>query len=81
MAEHRPVILATIDYYLPGYKGGGPLQALANMVSRLGDTWEFKIVTRDRDLGDASAYPGVPEGCWYRVGKAEVAAPAAEVAS
>jgi len=73
MAEHRPVILATIDYYLPGYKGGGPLQALANMVSRLGDTWEFKIVTRDRDLGDASAYPGVPEGSWYRVGKAEVA--------
>ncbi len=73
MTERYPVILATSDYYLPGYKGGGPVQALANMVSRLGDKWEFKIVTRDRDLGDEVAYSQFPAGRWYRLGNADVA--------
>ncbi len=73
MVERRPVILITSDYYLPGFKAGGPVQALANMVSRLGDQWEFKIVTRDRDLGDEAVYSGVPVGCWSKHGKADIA--------
>jgi glycosyltransferase involved in cell wall biosynthesis len=66
------VVLATSDYYFPGEKGGGAVQALANMVSRVGDTRTFKIITRDRDLGDESAYPSVAANRWHRVGKAEV---------
>lgn len=52
------MIVALADYYLPGYKGGGPITTLAGMVARLGDEFPFCVVTRDRDLGDAAPYPG-----------------------
>lgn len=72
MPERTIVVLATSDYYLPGNKGGGAVQALANMVSRLGDSAMFKVVTRDRDLGDEVAYPQIPSNRWNRLGGAEV---------
>ncbi len=72
MADRSVVVLATSDYYLPGKKGGGSVQALANMVSCLSDTAMFKVVTRDRDLGDEAAYPHVVPNCWSWVGGAEV---------
>ncbi len=53
----RITILAFIGHYLPGYKAGGPIRTLENMVDALGDEFEFRIVTSDRDLGDGD--PGV----------------------
>ena len=50
-------ILTFIGWYLPGYRGGGPTRTLANMVDRLGDEFEFKIVTSDRDSKDTKSYP------------------------
>jgi glycosyltransferase involved in cell wall biosynthesis len=52
----RPAILVLSDYYLPGYKAGGPIRTLSNIVDHLGDRYEFSVVTRDRDLGDREAY-------------------------
>lgn len=46
--------------------------ALANMMSHLGDTAVFKVITRDRDLGDNAAYPQMAPNCWHRLGGAEV---------
>ena len=68
----RPVVLATNDYYFPGNKGGGAVQALANMAFRLGDRWGFKIVTSDRDACETAPYPSLPAGHWHQLGKAEV---------
>ncbi|HET7233278.1 MAG TPA: glycosyltransferase [Longimicrobium sp.] len=51
------MILTLIDYYLPGYKGGGPIRTMANTVTHLGGEIPFRIVTRDRDLGDTAPYP------------------------
>lgn len=65
-------VLAFVDHYLPGYKFGGPGRVLANMVELLGDTCEFRILTRDRDLGDDSPYPEIARGGWSRVGDAMV---------
>jgi len=62
-------ILAILPYFLPGYKAGGPLRSLENMVEQLGDSFTFKVVTRDRDHGDRSAFPGVEPGHWHEVGK------------
>jgi glycosyltransferase involved in cell wall biosynthesis len=62
-------ILAITPYYLPGYKAGGPLRSLENLVEHLGDSFTFRIVTRDRDHGDPSAFPGIAAGEWYGVGK------------
>lgn len=65
-------ILTLIAYYLPGYKAGGPIRTLANMVDRLGDEFQFKIVTSDRDFDDTESYSEIKVDGWNRVGKAEV---------
>jgi glycosyltransferase involved in cell wall biosynthesis len=65
-------ILTSVGHYLPGYKAGGPIRTLANMVDRLGDELEFKIVTADRDFEDTKAYLEIKVDDWNRVGKAEV---------
>ncbi|WP_414901953.1 glycosyltransferase [Sphingomonas flavalba] len=68
----RPVVLVSVDHYLPGYKAGGPIRSIANMVAQLGDTFHFHIVAVDRDLGDDHGYPGVVPNTWTDCGKARV---------
>lgn len=68
----NPSVLIWSSYYLPGYKGGGPIQSLANLISQLGDEIAFRIVTADRDLGDTAPYPGITPGQWCPVGKVQV---------
>jgi len=65
-------VLTLAFYYLPGYKAGGPIRTLANMVDRLGDEFQFKIITADRDFGDTKPYPGIRIDGWNSVGKADV---------
>ncbi len=65
-------ILVVLDYYLPGYKGGGPIRTIANMVEWLGNDFDFYILTSDRDLGDTQPYPGIEYGTWHQVGNAQV---------
>lgn len=66
----RPEIFIVLAWYLPGYKGGGPIRSIASMVAVLGREFCFRIVTSDRDLSDTSAYPGVEIDRWVRVGEA-----------
>jgi glycosyltransferase involved in cell wall biosynthesis len=72
MVLAKPAILLLTDFYLPGYKGGGPIRTLASMVHILGDEYHLSIITRDRDLGDTGPYPGIKVNAWQKVGKAEV---------
>jgi glycosyltransferase involved in cell wall biosynthesis len=65
-------ILATVNTYLPGYKAGGPLRTVSNIVDSLGDEFTFRIVTGDRDSGDLRPYPDIVTDRWLKVGKAEV---------
>jgi len=65
-------ILVFADYYLPGFKAGGPIRSLANMVERLGDVFTFRVVTRDRDEGDTQPYRGISPNTWQSIGKAKV---------
>lgn len=67
---HR--ILVFVDYFLPGYRAGGPIRTIANMIAHLGSAFSFKVVTRDRDLGDGVPYPSVQLNQWNTVGNAEV---------
>ena len=34
-------ILIFADYYLPGFKAGGPIKTLSNLVDQLGDEFHF----------------------------------------
>ena len=65
-------ILIILDTYLPGFKGGGPIRSVENIVDRLGNRFEFWIVTRNHDRGDTTPYPGVRTNAWNNVGKAQV---------
>ena len=58
--------------YLPGYKSGGPIRAIVNIVDWLGDDYQFFIMALDRDTGDTAPYPNVNVGEWQQVGKAQV---------
>lgn len=60
------------DWYLPGYKAGGPITSCANLVENLGDEFNFRVVCGDRDYMETAAYSGVKTNEWTSVGKAEV---------
>lgn len=65
-------ILVIVPFFLPGFRGGGPIRSVHNIVQFLGDEFEFSILTSDRDLGDSSSYPDIPTDRWIRFGKAKV---------
>jgi glycosyltransferase involved in cell wall biosynthesis len=65
-------VLSVIDYYIPGFKAGGPQRTLQYLVESLGDEFDFRILTRDRDLGDTAPYPAIQADSWQRVGKGTV---------
>jgi glycosyltransferase involved in cell wall biosynthesis len=72
MAGKRLIVLTFINYYLPAYKSGGHVRTISNMVNRLGDELDFRIVTSDRDFQDTKPYPTVIINEWNTVGKARV---------
>lgn len=41
-----------IDWYLPAYKAGGPIQSIANLVSRLKQEFDISVITSNSDLGE-----------------------------
>jgi glycosyltransferase involved in cell wall biosynthesis len=65
-------VLVLVDYYLPGFKAGGPLRSVYNLIDALGDEFRFRLITRDRDKGDRQPYPEARPGEWIRRDKAEV---------
>lgn len=68
----RPIILILLGHYLPGYKSGGPLRSIVNLVNSLSDEFDFRILCADRDFGDTEPYRGITPGQWGPVGRAWV---------
>ena len=61
-----------MQWYWPGYKAGGPIQSIFNLVSALGDQYDLYILTSDKDWGDKDPYPNIQYDKWNRIGKANV---------
>jgi glycosyltransferase involved in cell wall biosynthesis len=57
-------VLVFIDWYLPGFKAGGPVRSLANLVDHLRDRIDFHIVTTDTDYTEHKPYPNVVPDQW-----------------
>jgi len=68
----RPKILCFLYSYLPGYKAGGPIRSISNIVSQFSGEFDFFIVTRDRDLSDIVPYQNILIDQWNTVGQAQV---------
>lgn len=71
MLNNKKTILIVVGCYLPGFKAGGPIRTISNLVESLGEDYNFKIITRDRDLGDIEPY-NVELNTWCKLGRAEV---------
>jgi len=66
-------ILILCDYYLPGYKSGGGMRTVVNMVDRLKNKYDFFIITRDHDGKlDRQQYTSVNINQWNDVRGAKV---------
>jgi glycosyltransferase involved in cell wall biosynthesis len=66
------IVLTFVRHYLPGYKFGGPSRSISNLVNQLGNEFEFRIITSDRDWGDSESYNDIKYNQWQRVGGAMV---------
>jgi glycosyltransferase involved in cell wall biosynthesis len=57
-------ILLFVDYFLPGYKNGGPIRSISNLIKEIGGQVDIWVVTRDRDIGDEVPYHNVITNEW-----------------
>ena len=62
--KRREKILMFTDWYEPGFKAGGPIQACKNVVSSLKGEYDFYILCSDRDLGDKTPYKDIAINQW-----------------
>lgn len=65
-------ILVVYGSYLPGFKGGGPIRSLVNLVDWLGGLFSFQIITSNHDFNEKEPYPGIETAIWQTVGGAQV---------
>ncbi len=73
MPEDKKKVLVISDYYLPGFKSGGGLRTVVNIVERLSGRYDFWIITRDHDGRlDKTPYKTVNIDKWNAVGPARV---------
>jgi len=68
----KPTILIFAHFYLPGTRAGGPIRSISNLIENLGNEYDFKIITADRDIGDKVSYKNIQKNTWVQIGKAEV---------
>ena len=55
----KPTILILVEWFSPGYRAGGPIRSVVNLVEGLKDHFDFKVITTNRDLG-SEPYEGIP---------------------
>jgi len=60
----KPKVLIFLDWYLPGYKAGGPVTSISNMVDHLRKEIDFFIITRDTDYCEETPYSSIISNQW-----------------
>jgi glycosyltransferase involved in cell wall biosynthesis len=70
--KELPKVLIFIDWYLPGFKAGGPISSCVNLVSHLKQEFSFYIVTRDTDYTATIPYDTINHHNWNDVDGAMV---------
>jgi len=61
---YKKKIICFIKYYLPGYKSGGPVRTIANLIEKIGNDYFFDIVTSDRDVYDSNSFQNIKVDDW-----------------
>lgn len=55
----RRKILIFTEYFLPGYKAGGPIRSIYNLAKVLSNEYLIYIITKDRDIGENKSYDNI----------------------
>ena len=59
-------VAVLVDWFHPGFKGGGPIRSCFHLVKALAEAHEVFVLTRDRDLGDEDPYTDIPVDQWVQ---------------
>ena len=63
----KPKVLIFIDWFLPGFRAGGPITSNVNIVEHLRKDFDFYILTRNNDYCEESPYPSVVANQWTTI--------------
>ena len=66
MENKNKTVLILMENYLPGYKAGGPLSSIINLIDGLSTEYNFKVLASDRDFGDTQVYPNITTNVWTK---------------
>ncbi|MEV0806081.1 glycosyltransferase [Micromonospora sp. NPDC050200] len=64
-------VLVVAEYFEPGYRAGGTVRSVVDMLAGVGPHIAATVLTRDRDLGESVPYPGL-SGRWAEHGRCAV---------
>ncbi|WP_179351500.1 glycosyltransferase [Winogradskyella vidalii] len=57
-------VLICIDWFLPAYKAGGPIQSIANLVNHTKNDFDYHIATSNADLYESLDLPETSLNIW-----------------
>lgn len=63
--KDKKKILICIDWYSPGFKAGGPIRSVTNIVNAFKNEFDFYILTSAYDIGEEEPYENVPINLWH----------------
>lgn len=73
LSDTKKKILIFSEYYLPGFKSGGGMRTIVNIVTSLKDRYDFFIITNDHDgPSDKTPYGNVKLDDWNEIQGAKV---------
>ncbi len=62
--DSKPSLLIVYDYFYPGYKAGGPIQSLTNLVIALQNHYSISVITSAYDLHSNTCYDNILINSW-----------------
>jgi glycosyltransferase involved in cell wall biosynthesis len=68
----KPKLLIFIDWYKPGFKAGGPIRSISNLVDQLHEEFDFHIVTSNCDYLENTPYQTIKTDDWNSIDNAKV---------
>ncbi|WP_432905537.1 glycosyltransferase [Micromonospora matsumotoense] len=64
-------VLVTASYFSPGWRAGGPVRSISDVLDTASADVSTTLLTRDRDLGASDPYAGL-SGTWVRRGRTRI---------
>lgn len=62
--QSQKSIAILVDWFLPGYKAGGPIRSCANIIAHLKSDFNFSVITADCDANETTPYHGIKSNAW-----------------